>query len=68
MGVACFGDITLELALHEIVAPIALYPIQIQLRNQEKGILAKGVSAESSVTPKKPNNTQGHWAQRYILH
>ena len=38
------------------------------LRNQEKGVLAKGVSTESRVTPKDTNNTRGHWAQQYIWH
>ena len=31
-----------------------------QIRNQEKGVLAKGVSAQSSVTPKKTENIQGY--------
>ena len=36
----------------------------IIFRSQEKGVLAKGVSAESSVTPKETRNTQGYWAQQ----
>ena len=36
--------------------------------NQEKGVLAKGVSVESSVTPKETKNTRGHWAQQFIWH
>ena len=35
---------------------------QLLLRSQEKGILAKGVSAESTVTPKQTKHTQGYWA------
>ena len=31
------------------------------LRNQEKGVLAKGVSVESSVMAKETNNTQAYW-------
>ena len=38
------------------------------VKNQEKGVLAKGVSAESSVTPKETKNAQGYWAQQYIWH
>ena len=37
-------------------------------RNQEKGVLAKGVSVESSVTAKEAKNSQGHWPQQYIWH
>ena len=37
-------------------------------KNQEKGVLAKGVSVESSVTAKETKSTQGYWAQRYIWH
>ena len=37
-------------------------------RNREKGVLAKGVSAGSSVTPKETENTQRYWAQQYIGH
>ena len=39
-----------------------------KFRNQEKEVLAKGVSAESSVTPKEPKNIQGYWAQLYLWH
>ena len=40
---------------------------RIRIRNQEKGgVLAKVVSAESSVTPERTENTQGYWAQQYI--
>ena len=35
-------------------------------RNQEKGVLAKGVSVESGVTANDITNTQGYWAQHYI--
>ena len=35
-------------------------------RSQEKGVLGKRVSGESSVTPKETKNTQGYWAQQYI--
>ena len=38
------------------------------VKNQEEGVLAKGVSAESSVVSKGTNNTQGYWAQQYICH
>ena len=38
------------------------------LKNQEKGVLAKGVSAESSVTAKETKSTQGHWVQQCIWH
>ena len=38
------------------------------VRNQEKGLLAKGVSAESSVTSKETKNTRGYWAQQLIWH
>ena len=31
------------------------------IRNQEKGVLAKGVSAEPSPEPKRTKNTQGYW-------
>ena len=41
---------------------------QDELRNEEKGGLAKGACAESSVTPKETKNTRGHWAQQYIWH
>ena len=37
-------------------------------RNQEKGALATGVSAESSVAPKETENNQGYWAQQDIWH
>ena len=37
-------------------------------RNEAKGVLSKGVSAESSVTPKETENNQGNWAQQYIWH
>ena len=37
---------------------------KLTIRSQEKGVLAKGVSAESSGTPKATNNTQGYWAQQ----
>ena len=37
-------------------------------RNQEKGVLAKGVSVESSVTAKATESTQGCWPQQYIWH
>ena len=40
----------------------------LKFRNQEKGVLAKGVSVESSVTPKETKNIQGYWAQQYIWH
>ena len=32
----------------------------LQIRSQEKGVLAKGVSAESSVTPRKTKHIQGY--------
>ena len=35
-------------------------------RNQEKGVLAKGVSVESSVTAKAAKNIQGYWPQQFI--
>ena len=38
------------------------------VRNQEKGVLAKGVSTGSSVTPKETKNTQGYWAPADIWH
>ena len=37
-----------------------------KFRNQEKGVLAKGVSVESSVTAKETKNTQGYRPQQYI--
>ena len=37
------------------------------LRNQEKGVLAKGVSVASNVTPTK-QNTQEYWDQQYTWH
>ena len=36
------------------------------IKSQEKGVLAKGVSVESSVTAKETKSTQGYWAQQYI--
>ena len=36
--------------------------------DQEKGVSAKGVSAESSVTAKRAESTQGCWTQQYIWH
>ena len=33
---------------------------------KKRGVLARGISAESSVTPKETKNTQGHWAQQCI--
>ena len=38
------------------------------IRSQEKGVLAKGVSVETSVTAKETKNTQGCWPQQYIWH
>ena len=38
------------------------------LRNQEKGVLAKGVSAESSVTLKETKRSRGYWAQQHVWH
>ena len=38
------------------------------LRDQEKGVLAKGASAESSVTRKRTRNTQGNPTQQHISH
>ena len=38
------------------------------LGNQEKGVLAKGVSAEPSVTSRKQKIPGGNWAQQYIWH
>ena len=38
------------------------------LRSQEKGVLAKGISAESSVTPKETKKTPKYWAQQCIWH
>ena len=35
--------------------------------SQDKGVLAKGVSAKSSVMP-KGKNTRGYWAQQCIWH
>ena len=35
---------------------------------QKRGVLAKGVSAESSVTPKETKNTQRYWAQQLTWH
>ena len=37
------------------------------VKNQEKGVVAKGVSEESSVTPKN-KNTLKHWTQQDIWH
>ena len=37
-------------------------------RNQEKGVIAKGVSAESSVTPKETKNVQGCWTAKRDAH
>ena len=34
----------------------------------KKGVLAKGVSAGSSVTPKEQKILLGHWPQQYIWH
>ena len=39
-----------------------------RIRNQEKGVLAKGVSAECNVTAKETKTTQGYWPQQYIWH
>ena len=39
-----------------------------KIRPQEKGVLAKGVLAQSSVTPKETKNTQGYTAQQYVWH
>ena len=38
------------------------------LTSYQEGVLAKGVSAESSVTPKDPQNNRGYWAQEYMWH
>ena len=38
------------------------------LRNQEKGVLAKGVSVESSATAKNNKNTPKCWAWQYFRH
>ena len=38
-----------------------------QSETKRKGVLAKGVSAESSVTPKEAEKIHGYWAQQYIL-
>ena len=37
-------------------------------QNQEKGVLAKGVSAESSVTPRRTKKYPAYWAQQYLYH
>ena len=37
-------------------------------RNQDKGVLATGVSAASSVMRKTTKTTQGYWSQKYIWH
>ena len=37
-----------------------------QFWKQEKGVLAKGVSADSSVTAKETKNTQRYWPQQYL--
>ena len=51
------------------VAPVRFgYGLCVCVRNREKGVLAKGVSAGSSVAQKETKNTQGHWAQPYIWH
>ena len=42
--------------------------ILAKIRSQEKGVLAKGVSTESSVTRKETINIQRYWAQPYIWH
>ena len=42
--------------------------ISKKFRNQEKGVLAKGVSAGSGVNSKKSENCQGYWAQQCIRH
>ena len=36
--------------------------------SEEKGVLAKGVSVESSVTPTETKTIQGYWAQQHIWH
>ena len=41
---------------------------QLKIGRREKGVLAKGVFAESSVTPKKTKTIQGHWAKQCIWH
>ena len=55
-----FDDLILPLTPGTCSPPI--------LRNHEKGVLAKGVSAESSVTPKETENNQGYWARECIWH
>ena len=42
--------------------------VQSLVKSQEKGVLAKRVSVESSVTGKETKSTQGYWAQQYIWH
>ena len=38
--------------------------IELFIRDQEKGVLAKGVSVESSDTAKETKNIQGYWPQQ----
>ena len=49
---------------------MALYCAMLRdyLGNQRKGVLAKGVSAESSLASKESNHTPKYWAQQYIWH
>ena len=35
---------------------------------RKRGVLAKGVSVESSITAKEMKATQGYWPQQYICH
>ena len=44
------------------------YKERSPFQEPKKGVLAKGVSAESSVTPKETKSIQGYWAQQYIWH
>ena len=49
-------------------APLYLCRWARLVRNQEKGVLAKGVSVESSATTRNNKNIQGYWAWQYFRH
>ena len=55
-----FGLLLRGLCLSSVIFPV--------LSGTNKGVLAKGVSAEASVAPKETENNQGYWAQQCIWH
>ena len=56
-----------HLELPEMKAEVVVIVALFSGTKTRKGILAKGVSAESSVTPKRTKNTQRHWAHVALI-